>query len=371
MTNDPKQPYKPQLIKGDVGGSASPEFEVCTAYTDWFDKILVEDSIGDIMINRHDRIFVEKQGKLEQLPLVLESKEALTMLADYIMRMCGKNLATEAQSFDGMLPGGSRVSIVLAPAAADGASIAIRKVSKHMLTFDDMVEQGILFPNVAAFLKAMAKARVNVLISGATSSGKTTLLNALSAYVSPDERVITIEDTAELQLQHKNVVRFEANDVDGGMSQRDLLKSALRMRGDRIIIGEIRGIEVFDFLQALNSGHDGSMGTIHANNPRDAFMRLELMIGMNSSNLTQKFIRQQIASSLNIVIQTQRFENGQRRISHITEVVGLEGDVIVAQELFVLSIDPKTGKANPPLFNFSSRNPKIQEAIQQAKLSGR
>ena len=342
---------------------------VSTSIT-WFNELLKNDEISEIMINQLDHIFVEEAGVLKHLPFTIESWEALDVLVNHIMKLCGIYKQDSIQYYDGMLPDGSRVAIVLPPAAADGISIAVRKKCKNMMTFDVMVERGIMPQKVADFMKALAEVRVSVLISGSTSSGKTTLLNALSAFISKDERVITIEDTAELQLQHKNVVRLESNESKKGITQRELVKSALRLRGDRIVMGELRGDEALDFMQAINTGHDGSMATIHANSPRDAFMRLEMMVNMSGVSLTPKFIHQQIASSLNIVIQARRNDDGKRYITHITEIIGLEGDIIVSQDLFNLVTDPKTGKSSYQWCNFSSRNPKIQEAIRRAKLQG-
>jgi pilus assembly protein CpaF len=349
----------PALLAGGIA-----RLEKSAEHIAFFNSLLSDDSVGEIMLNKYDSLFVERHGVLQKIDYNFETREHVQLLAEYILKLCDRD-SESGQYIDGMLPDGSRVAVVMPPSAVNGANIAVRKRCKHMLTLDDMVSKDILPLNVATLLKGLAKSRATILVSGSTSSGKTTLLNALSEYINESERIITIEDAAELNIQHQNVVRLESS--ENGMSQRDLVKSAMRLRGDRIIMGELRGAECLDFLQAINTGHHGSMGTIHANNPRDAFMRLEMMINMSGSNLSARFIHQQIASSLNIIIQAQRSEDGKRCVTHITEVIGLEGDTIIAQDLFVRVVDPRTQKASYQFSNFSSRNAKIQEAINASK----
>jgi pilus assembly protein CpaF len=333
-------------------------------YIDWLNGLLADDEINEIMINRPDRIFVERLGKLEQLPFTIDSTESVAELANYLLYQAGKDPAKEKAVVHGILPSGNRFSVVFAPAAIEGVNISIRKIPMRLFSLDGMVKQQIVGPHVSAFLKALAGSRVSILISGGSSSGKTTLLNALSEHIGPEERLATIEDMPELHLYHKNVVRMEADDDGNGISQRKLLKSALRMRCDRIIMGEIRGVEAYDFLQAMNIGHDGSLATLHANSPRDALMRLEMMIAMTGNQLTPHFIHQQISTSLNIIIQVQRFADGKRRISHITEVGGREGDTIILQDLLAPAPD---NPVNCVWVSSSSRNPKVQQALLQAR----
>ena len=355
---------------GDVPitGDAWQKLSAAAEHITHLNKLLSDEEIGDIMINSYDCIFAEKSGVPTQLEYSFGSRENMQAIAEYILRVCGKDPAKDEKHVDCTLPDGSRVSIVFPPAAVNGASIAIRKRCKHMLSLDEMVTRGALPENVASFLKCLVKARVNILVAGLTSSGKTTLLNALCACIGQNERVIVIEDAGELNVQHKNIVHLEAS--ANGLSSRELVKSAMRLRANRIVVGEIHGEEALDFMQAVNSGHHGSMATINASNPRDTFMQLELLMSMGNGNLTTKFLYQQISSSINIIIQTACADDGKRYISHITEVVGFEGQTIVAQDLFTVSHEPRTGALKYQWSNFSSRNPKVQEAIGTAKLNG-
>jgi pilus assembly protein CpaF len=259
-----------------------------------------------------------------------------------IVTRIGRRIDESRPLVDARLPDGSRVNIIIPPLAIDGASISIRKFSKKTITLDTMATGGSISPAMATMLKIAARCRLNILISGGTGSGKTTLLNALSRMIDSAERTVTIEDAAELQLQQPHVVRLETRTANlegtGEINMRDLLKNALRMRPDRIIIGECRGEEALDMLQAMNTGHDGSMSTIHANNPREALTRLENMIGMSGINLPSRATRTQIASAVHLICQVNRMRDGQRRVTQITEVVGMEGDLITTQDLFTFQV---------------------------------
>ena len=333
-------------------------------------ELLADDTISEIMVNRYDRIFVERKGQLYPASFVFDSQAEVEELAQSIIRMCGKEqTAARNPIIDATLPDGNRVSIILPPIALDGPSISIRKFPKSLLTLNTLVNLEALSPHMARFLRAATEQRVNILIAGGTSSGKTTLLNALSAHINPSQRLVTIEDTPELRIPQQNVVRMVTRDAhqESGreITQRDLLRSALRIRPDRILMGEVRGAEAFDFLQAINTGHEGSLATIHANSPREAFSRLELLISVAHANFQPKHMRQQIASSLDLVIQAVRDESGKRRITNITDIIGLEGEVLTAQDLFTYKAD-KDGKGDYVWANVSSRNPKIQRAINEA-----
>lgn len=329
---------------------------------EWLKELLADDSISEIMINRPDRIFVEKQGVVSQLPFALGSEEAVMDLARYLLALCDKGMVVHNPIVDCTMPDGNRCTVIFPPAAIGGVNIAIRKNPRHMLTLDAMVDMGTITPHIAIFLKSLAKSRVNILVSGGPSSGKTTLLNALSEFIGSDERIATIEETPELALQHADVVSLQSDNTN--LSQGELLKSALRMRCDRVIMGELRGGEAFDFLQAINIGHYGSMSTLHANTPRDALMRLELMVDMSGANLAPHFIHQQIASALNIIIQTNRHKNGRRSITHIAEITGMEGDVIIMQDLFA----PDPQEENSYAWaNVGSRNPYVHQAMMEAR----
>ncbi len=340
-------------------------------YIDRINRLLEDESISDIMINRHDRVFIERSGKMEPADFTFESPDLVNQLAHIIIRICNKeHVAEKHPVIDGMLPDGNRVTVVLSPVAVDGAGISIRKFAKKPLQLEDMQRQNQMTAQMTVFLKAAIAERANILISGGTSTGKTTFLNALSININDRERIVTIEDTPELRIQHSNVVRMEItghNRYDGeGVSARELVKSSLRMRPDRIIMGEIRGEEAFDFLQAINTGHDGSMATVHANSPREAFNRIENMVVMANASLPVRFIRQQVSSALDLIIQMDRDENGRRSIAYITEIVGLEGETVIAQDIF--SVRRGNGLDTPTYaWNSStSRNGKVQKALQSA-----
>ena len=302
------------------------------------EPLLTDETVSDIMVNGPKQVYVERRGKLELTEATFRDGPHLMNICTKIVTRIGRRIDELHPLVDARLPDGSRVNIIIAPLALDGAMITIRKFAKKTITLDVMVTKGSISPAMATVLKVAARCRLNVLISGGTRSGKTTLLNALSQMIDITERTVTIEDAAELQLQQPHVGRLETRPANlegaGEVTIRDLLKNVLRMRPDRIIIGECRGEEAFDMLQAMNTGHDGSMSTIHANTPRDALSRLENMIGMAAPSLSPRAIRSQITSAIHLICQVNRMRDGQRRVTHITEVVGMEGDVISTHDLF-------------------------------------
>ncbi|MGE5269783.1 MAG: CpaF family protein [Thiohalocapsa sp.] len=302
------------------------------------EPLLADETVSDIMVNGPKQVYVERRGKLELTEVVFRDDAHLMNICTKIVTRIGRRIDESRPLVDARLPDGSRVNIIIPPLAIDGASISIRKFSKKSITLDTMAANASISPAMATVLKIAARCRLNILISGGTGSGKTTLLNALSRMIDSAERTVTIEDAAELQLQQPHVVRLETRTANlegtGEITMRDLLKNALRMRPDRIIIGECRGEEALDMLQAMNTGHDGSMSTIHANNPREALTRLENMIGMAGINLPSKAMRTQIASAVHLICQVNRMRDGTRRVTSVTEVVGMEGDIITTQDLF-------------------------------------
>lgn len=302
------------------------------------EPLLADETISDIMINGPQQVYVEQKGKLRLTDVSFRDNQHLMNIAQRIVTAVGRRVDESSPICDARLADGSRVNVIAPPLAIDGASISIRKFTKDKITLDKMLEFNSISPPLAKVLKIAGACRLNILISGGTGSGKTTMLNALSRMIDQGERVVTIEDAAELQLQQPHVVRLETRppnlEGSGEVDMRDLVKNALRMRPDRIILGEIRGGEAIDMLQAMNTGHDGSMGTIHANRPREALTRLENMVNMAGLNLPPKAIREQISASLDLIVQVQRMRDGGRRTTHVTEVVGMEGDVITTQDLF-------------------------------------
>jgi pilus assembly protein CpaF len=302
------------------------------------EPLIADETVSDIMVNGPKQVYVERRGKLELTDVTFRDNSHLMNICTKIVTRIGRRIDESRPLVDARLPDGSRVNIIIPPLAIDGASVSIRKFSKKSITLDIMAANNSISPAMATVLKIAARCRLNILISGGTGSGKTTLLNALSRMIDSTERTVTIEDAAELQLQQPHVVRLETRTANlegtGEINMRDLLKNALRMRPDRIIIGECRGEEALDMLQAMNTGHDGSMSTIHANNPREALTRLENMIGMAGINLPSRAMRTQIASAVHLICQVNRMRDGTRRVSHITEVVGMEGDIITTQDLF-------------------------------------
>ena len=302
------------------------------------EPLLKDPSISDILVNTHRLIYVERFGKLEKTEGRFKDDRHLTRVIQKIVAGVGRRVDESQPWVDARLPDGSRVNALVPPCAVDGPLLSIRKFAKRPYTVERLIEKGTITPKIASLLELIVRARLNVLISGGTGSGKTTLLNALSSFISRKERIITIEDTAELQLQQEHVGRMETRSANvegqGEVAQRDLLRNALRMRPDRIIVGEVRGAEVLDMLQAMNTGHDGSMTTVHANTPRDALTRLEHMIGMTGLEIPTKALRSQIASAIHVIIQVQRLSDGSRRVVSIQEIVGTEADIVSMQEIF-------------------------------------
>jgi pilus assembly protein CpaF len=326
------------------------------------EPLIEDETVTDIMVNGARQVYVERRGKLELTGVRFRDDDHVMNVATRIVTRIGRRIDESTPLVDARLLDGSRVNIIVPPLAIDGPSISIRKFSKKTITLDTMAQQANISPDMATLLKVAARCRLNILISGGTGSGKTTLLNALSRLIDPAERTVTIEDAAELQLQQPHVVRLETRppnlEGSGEITMRDLLRNALRMRPDRIILGEIRGAEALDVLQAMNTGHDGSMSTIHANTPREALTRLENMVGMTGINLPSRAVRTQIAAAVNLIAQVNRMRDGIRRVTHVIEVVGMEGDIITTQELFTFQFQGETtdGKLRG-VFNSSGIRP--------------
>lgn len=307
------------------------------------EPLLERDDIADIMINGPDTTFIEVNGRIEKADIRFRDNAHLVTIAQRIVGAIGRRVDEASPICDARLPDGSRVNAIIPPLAVDGASMTIRKFKKDKLTLDNLVDFKAITPECAKLLMAIGRSRLNVLISGGTGSGKTTMLNCLTRYIDKGERIITCEDACELQLQQPHVVRLETRPPNlegiGEVTMRDLVKNCLRMRPERIIVGEVRGPEAFDLLQAMNTGHDGSMGTVHANNPREAVSRMENMIAMAGLNLGAKAVREQIASAVQVIIQVQRLRDGSRKLTHVSEVTGMEGEVVTIQDLYVLKFD--------------------------------
>jgi pilus assembly protein CpaF len=302
------------------------------------EPLLKDPSVSDILINGHECVYVERGGMLEPTPVRFKDEQHLIRIVNKIVSAVGRRVDESHPMCDARLLDGSRVNVAVRPIAVDGPLVSIRKFSKKPFNLNKLVEIGAIRPQMAELLAAAVKARVTLIISGGTGSGKTTMLNALSAFISEKERLLTIEDAAELQLQQPHVGRMETRPPNtegkGEIRQRELVKNALRMRPDRIILGECRGEEAFDMLQAMNTGHEGSMATIHANNPRDAISRLEQMIGMAGLPMTIASTRGQIASAIRVIVQLQRLSDGKRRVTSIAEITGMEGDILQMQEIY-------------------------------------
>jgi pilus assembly protein CpaF len=303
------------------------------------EAVLKDPSVSDILVNRFDRVYVERRGRLEMSEVRFRDNQHLRQIIDRIVALVGRRIDETSPMVDARLGDGSRVNAIIPPLALDGPAMSIRRFGSKPLQLEDLIRHGAFPAAVMDFLSAAVQARCNVLISGGTGSGKTTLLNCLSRYIPADERVITIEDAAELQLQQPHVVRLETRPSNiegkGEVTQRDLVKNCLRMRPDRIIIGEVRSGEALDMLQAMNTGHDGSMTTIHANTPRDALGRLEVMIAMAGYDIPMRALRTQIASAVQIVIQARRLTGGRRKVTTVSEITGMEGEQIQMHDLFV------------------------------------
>jgi pilus assembly protein CpaF len=324
------------------------------------ERLLTDERVTDILVNGPDQIYVERGGKLELTPLKFRDNAHVINVAQRIAAAVGRRVDESSPMVDARLADGSRVNVVLPPIALRGASISIRKFAKRNITLGRMAQQGNISPAMVDVLRIAAACRLNIVISGGTGSGKTTLLNALSRFIEESERIVTIEDAAELQLQQPHVVSLETRPENseglGGVSQRDLVRNALRMRPDRIILGETRGTEAFDVLQAMNTGHDGSMTTVHANTPRDAITRLESMVMMANGNLPLMSIRRQIASAVHMILQIERMRDGMRRVTHVTEIAGMEGDVVITQDLFTFR------------FNASAYEEQVRGAFESSSL---
>lgn len=302
------------------------------------EPLLYDSTISDILVNGYDTVYVERFGKLEHCPIKFTNNAHLMNIVDRIVSSVGRHIDEASPMVDARLEDGSRVNVIIPPLALDGPQMSIRRFAVELLTIDNLIELGSVPEAVAPILKGIVKARLNVLISGGTGSGKTTMLNILSGFIPENERIVTIEDSAELQLQQPHVVRLETRPPNiegrGEITQRDLVRNSLRMRPDRIVLGEVRGGETLDMLQAMNTGHDGSLTTIHANSARDALSRVENMVSMTGINFPIKALRAQIASAIDVVLQVGRLEDGRRRLLSIQEINGMEGDIITMSELF-------------------------------------
>jgi pilus assembly protein CpaF len=314
------------------------------------EPLLADEKVNDIMVNGAGQVYVERVGKLELTDVVFRDDRHVLNIAQRIVSRIGRRIDESSPLCDARLEDGSRVNIIIPPLAIDGPSISIRKFAKKKISLDIMIEQNNVSPEMATVMKIAARSRLNILISGGTGSGKTTLLNALSQMIDAGERIVTIEDAAELQLQQPHVVRLETRPANleghGEVTMRDLVKNSLRMRPDRIILGEVRGAEAFDMLQAMNTGHDGSLGTLHANNPREALMRLENMVGFADVKMPTSALRAQIASAVDMIVQISRMRDGKRRVTRIVEVIGMEGEVVTTQELFSFEFDGTDAAGN-------------------------
>jgi pilus assembly protein CpaF len=337
------------------------------------EPLLRDDSINDILVNGPDHTFVERGGKIVPVPVHFRDWEHLTNVCQRIAASVGRHVDESSPMVDARLKDGSRVNIVLPPLTLDGPAIAIRKFSKKPMDFAKLLSYGSLTPAMAEILEICARCRLNIIISGGTGSGKTTLMNALSRFIDPSERIITVEDVAELQLEQPDIVRMETKPLNlegkGEVTTRDLVRNALRMRPDRIIVGEVRGAEAFDMLQAMNTGHAGSLSTIHANSSRDALARIENMVQMSSMGLSSKSIRTEIVGAINLIVQLERQRDGVRRVTEVMDIAGIEGDTILLGEIFKLRIvgEATDGKLIPQT-HFSRIRPSFYEQLQYFNL---
>ena len=334
------------------------------------EPLLADGSISDILVNSYANIFIERGGKLEKTAIAFKDDEHLRRVIERIVSTVGRRIDEAQPMVDARLPDGSRVNAIIPPLAIDGPVLSIRRFGTDPLKMPQLILNGALTKEVAIIFEMCVRARLNMLISGGTGAGKTTLLNALSASIPPDERIVTIEDSCELQLQQPHVVRLETRPPNiegkGEVAQRDLVRNSLRMRPDRIIVGEVRGPEAIDMLQAMNTGHDGSLTTIHANSTRDALARLETMIQMTGMRLSDRAMRQQIASAINIVIQVARLTDGTRRVVSISEITGMEGETIAMQEIFQFERTGVDGSGRVlGRFRHTGIRPRFAERLQQ------
>ncbi len=314
------------------------------------EPLLARDDIADIMVNGSGTVYIEVAGKIHKTGIRFRDNQQLLNICQRIVSQVGRRVDESSPICDARLADGSRVNVIVPPLSIDGPALTIRKFTKEKLTLEQLTRFGSITPEGGEILKIIGRCRVNSIISGGTGSGKTTLLNCLTRYIDDDERIITCEDAAELQLQQPHVVRLETRppniEGEGQVTMRDLVKNCLRMRPERIIVGEVRGPEAFDLLQAMNTGHDGSMGTLHANSPREALSRMESMITMGGFSLPSRTIREMICASVDVIVQAARLRDGSRRITHITEVLGMEGDVIITQDLFLYEIIGEDASGN-------------------------
>jgi len=333
------------------------------------EPLLKEPSISDILVNRFDRVYIERNGKLALTPVRFKDNAHLLHIIEKIVSQVGRRIDEAQPIVDARLMDGSRVNAIIPPLALDGPSLSIRRFGRHVITSDEMIANKTIMPGMLRFLAACVEAKVTVLISGGTGSGKTTTLNALSRFIPEDERIVTIEDTAELQLQQRHVVKFETRppnlNKEGGINQHQLVRTALRMRPDRIIVGECRGAEALDMLQAMNTGVEGSMSTVHANTPRDAFSRLEAMVLMADLDIPSRVILQQLASAIKLVVQVARLQDGTRKITNVSEVLGVKDDRIEVQDVFLFERSgvSDAGKVQGR-FRSSGVMPKIMERLR-------
>ncbi len=350
------------------------------------EPLLARDDIADIMVNGANAVFIEVDGKMHKTGVRFRDNSQLLNICQRIVSQVGRRVDEASPICDARLPDGSRVNVIVPPLSIDGACLTIRKFKKDRLRLPDLVKFKSITPEGATVLEVIGRVRCNTLISGGTGSGKTTLLNCLTGYIDSDERIITCEDAAELQLQQPHVVRLETRppnlEGEGAITMRELVKNCLRMRPERIIVGEVRGPEAFDLLQAMNTGHDGSMGTLHANSPREAISRLESMITMGGFSLPSKTIKEMIVGSIDVIVQATRLRDGSRKITHITEVVGMEGDVIITQDLFIYDVSGEdangkiigkhrsTGIARPHFWDrarYYNEERRLAEALEKAE----
>ena len=302
------------------------------------EPLLRDDSITDILVNGYDHVYVEKKGKLHRTEAAFQDDQHLMLIIDRIVSKVGRRVDEASPMVDARLPDGSRINAIIPPLAIDGPSLSVRRFGKYRFRIEDLIAKEAMTPEMADLLAAIARARLNVMVCGGTGSGKTTLLNCLSSFIPEDERIVTIEDSAELMLQQPHVVRLETRPPNlegkGEVTQRDLVRNCLRMRPDRIIVGEVRGPEVIDMLQAMSTGHDGSIATVHANSTRECLSRLEMMMLLAGYSIPQRAMRQQISSAINIIVHVTRFADGSRKVAKISEISGMEGNVVMMQDLF-------------------------------------
>jgi pilus assembly protein CpaF len=338
------------------------------------EPLLKDPTVSDILVNTYRQIYVERRGMLEMTSARFKDDQHLMTIIDKIVSSVGRRIDESSPMVDARLADGSRVNVIIPPLAVDGPILSIRRFSVDPLELDDLIAFKSLTPEIGLLLKGIVKSRLNVLISGGTGSGKTTMLNVLSRFIPSDERIVTIEDAAELQLKQEHVVRLETRPSNiegkGEVKQRDLVKNSLRMRPDRIILGEVRGTEAFDMLQAMNTGHDGSLTTIHANTTRDALMRLETMVAMTNMDIPSEFMRRYISSAIHVVIQVARLVDGTRRVISLQETTGMEGNIITMQEIFSFDqshIDPE-GKVRGK-FRFHGVRPRFTERMKVAGIN--